>query len=81
MYVSPKFEFSQFRLAANRLRTRQHLLSVTCWAVCESSGVVEIRSEHDRRAEISAPRQRARLLSPGAAGAELNMDSTLPENV
>jgi len=42
---------------------------------------VEIRSEHNPRAEISAPRQRARLFSPGAAGAELNMDSTLPENV
>jgi hypothetical protein len=42
---------------------------------------VEIRSEHNPRAEISAPRQRARLFSPGAAGAELNMDTTLPNNV
>jgi hypothetical protein len=41
---------------------------------------VETRSEHDRRAEISAPRQRARLLPLGAAAAELNMDTTLPKN-
>jgi hypothetical protein len=42
---------------------------------------VEIRSEHDRRAEISAPRQRARRFSLGAAAAELNMDTTFPKNV